>query len=78
MFWGFVRHRLGQNSLGKVAREQLVHHEGQGKKEGTKFHIYMRNMPSWGPSAKLLLKRPCDAVIIQETHANMAESNGVL
>eukprot|EP00959_Pyramimonas_sp_CCMP1952_P018076 382841-Pyramimonas_sp.AAC.1 len=35
-------------------------------------------MSTWGPSAKLLPKRPCDAVIIQETHMDKTESNDVL
>eukprot|EP00959_Pyramimonas_sp_CCMP1952_P322606 6750760-Pyramimonas_sp.AAC.1 len=34
MLWGFVRHRVCQNTQDKVAQEQLVHDECQGKKEG--------------------------------------------
>eukprot|EP00959_Pyramimonas_sp_CCMP1952_P187715 3924975-Pyramimonas_sp.AAC.1 len=59
-------------------QEQLAHVECQEKKEGILFHIYMRNMSTWGPSAKLLRKRPYDAVITQETHMDKTESNDVL
>eukprot|EP00959_Pyramimonas_sp_CCMP1952_P055272 1155394-Pyramimonas_sp.AAC.1 len=58
LVWGLVVHRIGQGTHDTSAQEQLVHDECQKKKEGTKFHIYMRSMSTWGPSAKLLLKRP--------------------
>ncbi|CAK0856352.1 unnamed protein product, partial [Prorocentrum cordatum] len=45
---------------------------------GVKFRIRMRNMSTWGPSAKQLLKRPYDATIIQEARVNMSDTNDVL
>ena len=44
----------------------------------TQLKVYMRSMSTRGPSAKLLLKRGHDVVIVQETHIPLEGTNDVL